>query len=169
MMDLAHGLDFLRHWEGGWSDDPMDRGGRTKYGISEAAHPDVDIESLTWEQARAIYRTEYWMRYGCDRMPDRVNVVLFDTVVQHGGSTGVVMLQEVVGAHMDGIVGVRTVERVCAANAPVRKLIARRLAYYEAIIVNDSSQARFRNGWYNRMVSLGMFIVDPVSTAWRFA
>lgn len=169
MMDLHNALDFVRHWEGGWSDDPDDRGGKTKYGISKSAHPDVDIESLTWEQAKVIYETEYWRRFGCDRMPDRVNVVLFDAAVNHGGTTAVTLLQEIVGAHMDGIVGVRTIERVCAANAPARRLIARRLAYYEAIIADRPSQAKFRDGWYNRMVSLGMYITDPISTAWRFA
>ena len=42
--------EILRH-EGGYVDDPVDRGGETKYGISKRSYPDLDIANLTLEQA----------------------------------------------------------------------------------------------------------------------
>lgn len=37
-----------------------DKGGLTKFGISQASHPTLDIASLTVEQAIPIYSGEYW-------------------------------------------------------------------------------------------------------------
>ena len=39
--------------------DPDDPGGTTKYGISQRAHKDVDIENLTYDQAVNIYNEHY--------------------------------------------------------------------------------------------------------------
>ena len=41
------------------TDDPRDPGGLTRWGISAAAHPGVDIRNLTRELAAEIYRTSY--------------------------------------------------------------------------------------------------------------
>ena len=49
-----HIVDVLEH-EGGFVDDPDDKGGMTKYGISKRSYPDVDIENLTKAEAVQIY------------------------------------------------------------------------------------------------------------------
>ena len=40
-------LQFALKWEGGdkYTNDPIDPGGETKYGISKRAYPDIDIKS----------------------------------------------------------------------------------------------------------------------------
>lgn len=38
----------------------MDAGGKTKYGISQHAYPSIDIESLTFANAKAIFYQDYW-------------------------------------------------------------------------------------------------------------
>ena len=48
-----------RH-DGGFSDDPDDPGGPTKYGICQRDHPAVDIRNLTLDGAVAIMAAEYW-------------------------------------------------------------------------------------------------------------
>lgn len=70
--------------EGGYSNDPHDPGKETKYGISKAAHPDVDIANLTLDQAKAIYLIEYWDRCGCDAMPWERALCVFDMAVNQG-------------------------------------------------------------------------------------
>jgi len=41
----------------------------TKYGISAAAYPSLDIEDLTLADAKAIYQRDYWSQINADRMP----------------------------------------------------------------------------------------------------
>src|SRR3546814_3606743 len=55
--------------EGGFVDDPVDRGGATNFGISSRAHPDVDVASLTCEDAVTLYRERYWEPIGRDQLP----------------------------------------------------------------------------------------------------
>jgi lysozyme family protein len=58
--------DLIDNWEGGYSNDPNDPGGETKFGISKAGCPDVDIKHLTRDQAIAIYYRDYWAKYKLD-------------------------------------------------------------------------------------------------------
>jgi len=50
--------------EGGYSNDPKDRGGETKYGISKRAYPYLDIPSLTLDNAM---QKIVELRYGCTK------------------------------------------------------------------------------------------------------
>jgi lysozyme family protein len=48
--------------EGGYVNDPNDKGGETNYGIAKRWHPNVDIKNLTLEQAENIYYDEYFSK-----------------------------------------------------------------------------------------------------------
>lgn len=74
---------ILKH-EGGYVNDPDDPGGATKYGISKAAHPDVDIPTLTYEKAKAIYKKEYWDAPGLESKPANLRLMYFDCAVNQG-------------------------------------------------------------------------------------
>jgi len=80
-------MDFVLSWEGGYVNDPRDPGGETKYGISKRAHPDVDIKNLTIEQAKAIYREEYWNRINGDELTFPEALALMDFAVHSGVPT----------------------------------------------------------------------------------
>ncbi len=88
--DFRKALQFTLKWEvgnkpnGGYTNDPADPGGETKYGIAKRYHPSVDIKNLTPEQAASIYANEYWDAAGCDSIPFPFNVAVFDTAVQPG-------------------------------------------------------------------------------------
>ena len=82
--------------EGGYVNDPADPGGETRYGISKRAHPDVDIKSLTLDQAKDIYRRDYWQPASCDRMPERIGHLVFDCAVHHGVKTAIKLLQRAI-------------------------------------------------------------------------
>jgi hypothetical protein len=64
---------------------PGDQGGATKYGISSAAHPEVDIANLTLDQAKQIYFDEYVKPNNLDLMVNK-NLAerLFDMSVLSG-------------------------------------------------------------------------------------
>ena len=44
--------------EGGYVNDPKDKGGETKYGISKRSYPHLDIKNLTLNEAEYIYYNE---------------------------------------------------------------------------------------------------------------
>lgn len=105
---FAQALSFTLQREGKTSMDPDDpgnwTGGKvgagelkgTKFGISAAAYPGVDIQGLTLEEAALLYRTHYWMHPKFDQVaavaPD-VAARLFDLGVNCGTGGAARMLQ----------------------------------------------------------------------------
>jgi lysozyme family protein len=84
VMSFEKAIEFTLKWEGGYSNDPTDPGGETKYGISKRAHPDLDIANLTLEDAKDIYRAEYWDASGCNNLSEPFDMVVFDAAVNMG-------------------------------------------------------------------------------------
>ena len=84
MKDFDKALKFVLKWEGGYSNDPRDPGGETKYGISKRSYPNEDIKNMTLARAKEIYYQNYWLKTGCDDLPYPFNIVVFDTAVNMG-------------------------------------------------------------------------------------
>jgi lysozyme family protein len=98
--DLA--FDRLIGHDGGYVNDPNDPGGETNWGISKRTYPDLDIKNLTREQAREIYRRDFWDRVRGDKLHDGVAYQLFDFAVNSGIETAVRKLQRALGVADDG-------------------------------------------------------------------
>lgn len=77
-------MEFILKWEGGYSNDPNDPGGETKYGISKRSHPEVNITKLTLDEAKEIYRSKYWVPLGCNDLDSPLDLVVMDTGVNMG-------------------------------------------------------------------------------------
>lgn len=88
--------------EGGYVHDPNDPGGETKWGISKRSYPLVDIAALTREDAKTIYRRDFWDRIHADRLPEGAAFQVFDFAVNSGISTAVRCLQRAIGVADDG-------------------------------------------------------------------
>ena len=88
--------------------DPDDPGGLTKYGISKRANPGEDIESLTLSDATRIYREKYWRPIKGDDMPEALAAPMLDMAVTSGPYWASVILQRVIGADADGMIGPKT-------------------------------------------------------------
>ncbi len=82
--DFRRALAFVLEFEGGYSNDPDDPGGETKWGISKRAYPNVDILNLTPEQALEIYSRDYWDALDCDSYSYPNAISIFDTAVNCG-------------------------------------------------------------------------------------
>ena len=107
-------FDLLFGHEGGYTDDRNDpgnwTGGKvgegqlkgTKYGISAASYPSLEIKNLTLDQAKAIYEADYWAKAGCPDMPPRLAYACFDAAVNNGVGRAVRWLQGAIGAPQDG-------------------------------------------------------------------
>lgn len=93
-------IDEVIEREGGYVNDPRDRGGETKYGITKAvarangySGPMRDLPRST---AAAIYRHIYWKRPHFNLIQcfyPRVAAELFDTGINMGTSVAAVFLQ----------------------------------------------------------------------------
>ena len=63
-------IDKVLEHEGGYVNDPNDLGGETNFGVSKKAYPDLDIKNLTRDEAKEIYRKDYWERYKIEKGSD---------------------------------------------------------------------------------------------------
>ena len=64
--------------------DPDDQGGTTKYGISQRAHKDVDIENVPHEKAVSIYNEHYVKPSKAASFPSELQEIYLDMVVNMG-------------------------------------------------------------------------------------
>ena len=143
----------LEH-EGGFVDDPTDRGGQTKYGISKRAYPDEDIKALTVERAKELYKRDYWDRFKVDNLPDRIRHIYFDMCVNMGGGRATKILQEACNSKnsykidVDGGIGKNTIK--ASANLEDFRLRAYRVMFYAELVMKKPEQERFWVGWFRR-------------------
>ena len=98
-------IQALMDREGGFVSHPADRGGPTKYGITEAvarAHGFAGgMRDLPRDEAAAIYKRLYWLRPRFDQVAKRSGMIaaeLFDTGVNMGPSVAATFLQRALSA-----------------------------------------------------------------------
>ena len=97
---------------GGYTNDPLDAGGRTKWGISERANPDLWVNGPpTYEQARKRYYDRYVAPFNGIKDPVLLHQ-LVDWGVTSGPTKVIQLLQQVIGAAIDGKIGPQTLAKV---------------------------------------------------------
>lgn len=104
-MDLDEAIDELIAREGDYVNNPADKGGPTRWGITEAVARAQgyagDMRTLPREAAAAIYRRLYWLRPGYGevaRQAPEVAAELFDTAVNMGPETATGFFQRALNA-----------------------------------------------------------------------
>lgn len=167
---FEHALAFVLAREGGYANDPADRGRETNLGISDMrdgvadgrtdvdgdGKPDTAIKSLTTEQAGEIYYRDYWLAVNCDKLPDAVALFAFDASVQHGPKKSIQLIQEAACVKADGVAGPLTLRAISTADPDwlLNRCFLRRSRYYAEIIKGNASQGNYLNGWFNRLDAL---------------
>lgn len=164
-MDFDKAFSVVVGHEGGYSDDYRDRGNwtsgvigtgvlkGTKYGIAAHTHPTLDIKNLTLEQARGIYRHEYWDDVRCDEMPWPLSLYVFDCAVNSGAGAAIKFLQEALGVAKDGVLGPQTID---AASKVTKRQLAKFLALRAKHYATLSTFDLYANGWLTRLFSLAL-------------
>ncbi|MBN8926655.1 MAG: hypothetical protein BGO51_12345 [Rhodospirillales bacterium 69-11] len=142
--------------EGGFSEDPADRGGATNFGITLATLRDwrnaevsaSDVHALTRAEATEIYRARYWIPARCGDLGPGVDLMVFDFGVNAGPATAVKHLQRALGVTDDGSIGPKTMAALQAATPRelIGQLAEARLAYYRGL----ADFERYGRGWTNR-------------------
>lgn len=155
---VAQVIDDVIRREGGYVDHPNDRGGPTKYGITQktldAYSKKYDIfcmpvKDLSVDKTRMIYRNEYYPSVAI--LASEYQPQVFDMCVNHGPRTAIKIIQRACQDDLviDGILGPKTAKAV--SRSLTNKAIAyARMAFYAKIVANDHTQIDFLKGWLNR-------------------
>lgn len=152
---------FVVGAEGGYTNDPHDRGNwttgiigegelrGTKFGISAMSYPAIDIASMSLDEAKRIYRADYWQPMRCDYVAYPKAVCLFDCAVNQGHSRAAKFAQRASGVPDDGIMGPITVAAInrMPDNMFVEYFLQSRKSHYESLPTFE----RYGKGWLARL------------------
>ena len=142
-------INFVLEQEGGYVNNPFDKGKETKYGISKKAYPNEDIKNLTLDRAKEIYYRDYWTRCKCDNLPDALSVAVFDFAVNSGVKTAIKKLQIALGVKADGIIGNQTLG--ACNRLPLKKVLEDYINLRLDYLMSLKSWKYFGNGWGKRV------------------
>jgi len=157
MADFNKAIEKTLVNEGGYVFDPDDAGGETKYGISKRYYPSVDIKNLTQDEAKAIYKRDYWDRLKADDIESQnVAFDLFDTAVNMGVRTASKIMQLCVDSHPDGIIGAKTLHNINNTQEELLLLRFRvaKIARYVHITQIRPKNKKYLIGWINRTLGV---------------
>lgn len=179
MFDLEAQLDALVQREGGYVNHPADRGGPTRWGITEQVARAFGytgaMKDLPVARAKDIYRERYWEDPNFDEVADRYPEVaeeLFDTGVNMGTSVaskflqrGLNLMNRGAGDYPDiladgriGKITISTLDRYKAKRGSRGGEVLRKtlngfqLERYAAIVEANPSQEAFMYGWVDQRI-----------------
>jgi lysozyme family protein len=153
--------------EGGYVNDPADRGGETNLGVTvgawgaylnRAIQPG-EMKALTVDTVKPFYKSMYWDKVKGDDLPVGVDYAIFDFAVNAGVGRAAKFLQRAVGAVDDAVIGPGTLALV-AKTTPGKLLenfAKQKEAFYNSLAEKNPTQKKFLKGWMAR--------VDHVQTA----
>lgn len=161
MADKNKLIPIIKKWEGGYSDNPNDRGGATNSGVTLAVYQLVygknktknDLKRMTNEQWNYIFTKLYWNKWKADEINNQsIANILVDWVWMSGYGT-IKKIQSLFGLTADGIVGNKTISYINSHDQEevFNKIWNRRKSFYESLVKNNPSQKVFLKGWMNRL------------------
>lgn len=114
-------LDKTLHYEGGYSDNPHDPGGKTMEGVTQRVYDAYRIthgltrswvKNILTTEVNAIYREQYWNHIQGDILPAGLDASMFDCAVNSGPGEAIILLQKALGVNADGHLGLITLARL---------------------------------------------------------
>jgi len=137
-------LDWVLEAEGGFVDNPLDKGGPTNMGITFSSFADWkrknvtvdDLKAITKQDACKFYVERFWNPMGLDKVPSwRMRLVMMDYGVNRGVTRAVSNVEQIAGEQ--------------DVKAAAKYVFRAQRAYCEIVKLNPS-QAVFIKGWINR-------------------
>ena len=158
---FADCVEVVLHHEGGFVNNPKDRGKATNLGITIGTltawrGEPVTIEqvrNLTRLEARQIYMALYWNPLRCDDLPAGLSLSVFDFGVNAGPRRSAMMLQRLLAekderVEVDGAIGPITLQavRMRTSRVLIEQFHDSKVSYYRSL----ESFPTFGKGWLNR-------------------
>jgi lysozyme family protein len=176
-MEAQEMIDLIIKSEGGYVNNPKDKGGATKYGITQATlnlitdskkMNRMKVRDLSLAMAQNIYKEKYLEM--CTTCNKAVTLLVFDWGVNSGTGTAIIGLQKILGVKQDGIIGAitnKSIKDYCSPDMLVARIIDARHAFYANIVGRNPSQICFLIGWSRRVSNLLREIEEKkLSTEW---
>jgi lysozyme family protein len=160
-------IQRILSFEGGFTNNPLDKGGPTNFGITASelgqinglgrAATVAEIQALTKDQASKIYEDKYIVGPGFERIPSvELRLIVVDSGVLHGIGRAAKWLQQTLGVPADGQIGDVTIAalRGTAGAGAAKGVLALRFKFIGQILKTDPRQVVFAQGWLNRVADL---------------
>ena len=168
MADFATAIKLVDKNEGGFQDDPKDKGNYypqdiakgkligTNHGITPTTYkqafghvPTVDeMKSLSQNAANAIYKQLYWKKINGDNLKDQqVANIMLDSAVNEGEGTSINFAKKIVGLKQNAVMDADTTTKVNSHNSKnfFNDFKELRAAHYKAL------GGAFYAGWMKRL------------------
>lgn len=147
--------------EGGYSNNPSDPGGETKWGISKNSYPHLNIKELTKEQAEQIYKNDYWTPIQGDHLhDDTLAVEVMEEAVNMGTRVAIKFLQSAILAcggkiEVDGKMGDKTLVELKKHDPKILLacIKSQSMSYYMSLVHQHPALRKFLKGWFNRVLN----------------
>ena len=161
---------FIAKWEGGYVNDPLDKGGETNMGVTIATWKKVgydkngdgvidakDLKLITKDDVlNRVLKPHYWDKWKADEIRSQSVANLLVDWLWCSGSYGIRIPQYILGVEQDGIVGPKTLAALHKRDPRsfFNQVKNERKAFLYRIVNNNPTQKRFLKGWLNRLNDL---------------
>lgn len=154
-----------------------DKGGRTVGGITQWTYdryrqfkklPQQPVTMSTADERKEAYLLFYWHQFHCEDMPRPMDLVLFDSAVQHSPVAVGQMLREALGIDPGGgAIGPITLAAAarCEPYTTALKMIDLRRAYYKDLAKDPKYGAPNFSGWMNRLAGVQQIVLNEQKAA----
>lgn len=166
MANVSKLLPIILQWEGGFNEDPLDKGGATNMGVTlqtwkscgydKDMDGDIDkddVKILEKSDVQIVLKKYYWDRWKADKILNQSVANILVDWVWGSGSWGIKIPQRILGCTQDGLVGPKTLEKLNSFNQQelFNQIKQARLDFVDGIVERDPTQQRFIKGWKNRI------------------
>lgn len=156
---------YIKKWEGGFANDPADRGGATNKGVTIATfeayckakslpRPNVErLKGMTDGEWLDILKTMFWDKWQADKIKSQKLANILVDWVWGSGVYGIKIPQRILGVQQDGIVGDETLKALNAQDPDklFQVIYEARKKYLNDITISRPINKRFLKGWLNRL------------------
>lgn len=162
MASFKDAVEIVLKNEGGFVNNPLDKGGATNWGITQKVYEAwkgrpvtvTEMKNMPRSDAIAIYKKNYWDKVGGDAIKFySVALTIFDQAVNRGISAAVKQAQRVAGVNQDGAIGAQTIAAInkTPESEFLNLFLKESEAAYKTIVSRNPSQEVFLKGWLKRV------------------
>jgi lysozyme family protein len=150
-------FELMLQSEGGYVNNPLDPGGRTNLGVTQAVWEnwvgrkvdEPEMRGLTAEKVEPLYKKNYWNAVRGDELPVGLDYLVFDFGVNAGAGRSIRLLQSAVGVTPDGGFGPITLNAVKSFEPAklINNFSNEKVSFYKLL----PTFSTFGKGWLNRV------------------